>query len=110
MSIEHYIIKSFTKDKAVFLKYYPLISHVKVDNMLERILKTINDYYLEFEEHSYISQDELIAYLDIINPHLKDRDVYVDIIKLIYEVDVSDSIAEVKIRQLIEKDAAGTTL
>lgn len=104
--IEHAIIKSFVKDKDVFLKYYPKISNIKLDEALDKILKVIDAYYLEYEDHAYIGNAELKAYLSIQYPQLKDRDVYEDIINMVYEVDISDSVSETRIKQLIEKDMA----
>jgi replicative DNA helicase len=101
-----YIIKSFVKDIEVYNKYFNRISTIKVDQPFDKILGCIGDYYKEYTDHTYISKDELTEYLKLCNPHLKDESVYVHAINRIYDCDVSDSLAETKIKQLIEQDAA----
>ena len=104
--IEHYIIKSLVKKRETYERLIPKLNSITFDSTLKKLLNIIEHYYSNFEDHQYISQDQLIAYMDILYPSLKDRDVYVTLIKNIYKVDTSNKLTELKINQLKLKDYA----
>ncbi len=102
--LEYSILKSLVKDKTIYTSYYKYIKDISLEKELITILKTIDNYYTEYPEHTYISKDELINYFNYLYPILKDKQIYLDIINNIYNIDTSDSLTSSLIKQLIEKD------
>ncbi len=102
--LEYSIFKSLLKDKTIYTSYYKYIKDIILEKELTIILNTINKYYIEYTEHSYISKDELVSYLNYLYPILKNKELIINIINNIYTIDTSDSLVSLLIKQLIEKD------
>lgn len=106
MSTELSILKAFSKDKEVYDKYIDQLDSIKLDTHPAKILKLIESYYDQHEDHKYISEDELTAWYNLQNPNAKHKEVYEQIISNIFSIDTSDSVAIRLIESLIEKDVA----
>lgn len=102
--LEYSIFKSLIKDKQIYTSYYKYIKNITLEKELTIILNTINNYYIEYTEHTYISKDELISYLNYLYPILNNKETILTIIDNIYTIDTSDSLTSLLIKQLIEKD------
>lgn len=101
---EYSILKSFLKDKNLYNKYNNKISNIKTEREIGIVFKLIEDYYNRYEDHNYISIDELKTFFKYQYPSVKNPEVFDIIFQNIIDCDTSDSLAADIIRQYIEKD------
>lgn len=104
--LELSVIKSFIKDRGVFEEYYPKLKDLVLEKEIKTILTTISKYYRKYDNHYYISIDELAGYFKLQYPNAKNKELYDQIFKQVSELGTSDSLATDLIHCLIEKDRA----
>lgn len=100
------VFKLFAKDREVWEKNYKAIQNIAWEKETKNLFNLISKYYKEFPENRYISKDELLEFLKIEYPTLKDKTLYIDLIDTIYNIDTSREVATTLITQLIMKDFA----
>lgn len=102
--LEYIIIKLFTKEKVQYLKYHSIISKLSLELEIQDVINLIASYYESYPEHDYISQDELLNFLQLEYQSSKKAVTLKEVILKSLALDVSDSLASDTVRMLIEKD------
>lgn len=100
------LIKYFIKNKTNFTQHKNIFKELTLEKEINLIFKLIENYYTDIEHHEYIGEDELISYFLIQYPLIKEKDIILEMIKLIYSVDISNSLIQEHIKNLVEKDVA----
>lgn len=100
----------FCKNKDTYNKYSKYISINNITKEYNNILLVIKDYYDKFEEHNYLSSDELRSWFHHCNPTIKDRELYDEILDRLGALDISDSVAEEIVINMIEKEYANKVI
>ena len=106
MTPELLILKLFLKNKENYLKYNHILLSLILDKEFMIIFRTIEKYYETIPTHNYIGQDEFNNFFLLHHNTLKDKEILLELVKQIYEVDVSDSLMGEVIKNLLEKDIA----
>jgi replicative DNA helicase len=98
------LFKLFIKDINYFNLYKNIVEDFILDKQYKFIYNLIVDYYNKYNHHTYIEKQELISFFNLNFSLLKDKDIYLDTIELMYTLEVSDSLIKDIIKNLIEKD------
>ena len=101
---EQLLLRFFMRDRENYNKYFHVTTSIIFDKEISTILKTIEQYYNTIEHHNYISFDEFTNFFNINNSTLKDKESIITIAKLIYDIDVSDSLILEVIKNMVERD------
>ena len=106
MTPESLLLKYFIRDREHYTKYGHIMSSTVLDKEFATIFKTIEKYYDTIPTHNYISMDEFNNFFGMNNSTLKDKDLILELVKQIYDVDVSSSLIMEVVKNLVEKDVA----
>jgi replicative DNA helicase len=102
--IEHLILRLFVRDKQICDRFFSNLSKLTLEKEISLLLRLIHQYYSQYQTHTYISQDELVAFYDLEFPGAKGRPTILSIIQQVYQIETSDSLASDVVKKLIEKD------
>lgn len=98
------LFKLFIKDINYFNLYRNIVEDFILDKQYKFIYNLIVDYYNKYNHHTYIEKQELISFFNLNFSLLKDKEMYLDTIELMYSLEISDSLIKDIIKNLIEKD------
>lgn len=104
--VELAVLKLFTKDKGIFLKYRNVFSSTAQEDEITLLFNLITRYYTVCTEHEYISEDELVSFYHLEYPAHKNAEHYKTIIHKIYSLQTSRDLAEELIVGLINRHYA----
>lgn len=103
---EMIILKLFCSSVDIYNRYNKYINSSNITKEYINILQVIKEYYNKFEEHKYLSSDELRTWFNHLNPAIKDRELYDTIFDRLEALDISDTVAEEIVTNLVEKEYA----
>lgn len=107
---EMIILKLFCSSVDIYNRYNKYINSSNITKEYINILQVIKEYYNKFEEHKYLSSDELRTWFHHLNPAIKDSELYDTIFDRLEALDISDTIAEEIVTNLIEKEYANKVI
>jgi len=88
------ILKLFIQNRNIYNRYNSYINTTNITKEYNNILLVIKDYYNKFEEHNYLSSDELRSWFHHCNPTIKDKEIYESLFDRLDTLDISTSVAE----------------
>lgn len=103
--LELSILKLLLK-KDNFIKYNSIITKLNTEKEIRILIYLIIKYYDEFDNHYFISIDELKTYFYLNYPSERNSKEYELIFDRLASLDISDSVASNVVRQYIEYDCA----
>lgn len=105
--IELNILKLFVEKRELFDKYSGYLKRMENLNVDINLLhRTIQEYYDKYPEHTYIGEEELTTFYDLIHPQNRKRGDHKELIRRIYAAEVSTDIMTDLVEQLIEQQFA----
>ena len=100
------IIKLFCSSVDLYNRYNRYINKTNITKEYLVILESLKEYYNKFEEHKYLSSDELKTWFHHVNPAIKDKELYDALFERLSSLDISDTVAEEIVTNMIEKEYA----
>lgn len=105
------VLKLFTEKRKMFEQYNSYMRKMdNLDRAISILLRTIQKYYDQYPEHSYIGSDELWAFYEAQNPNSKERQMHLELINKMYDLDVSTDMMETLLEQIMERYHASQIL
>lgn len=107
--IELSILKLLLK-KNNYLKYNNNIYNIKTEQEIYKILVCISKYYEAYNNHEYISVDELKTFFYLEYPSERTNAVYEQLFEKLQSLEVSDSVASSVVSHYIEREYSAKIL
>lgn len=102
-TIQEIILLKFLLDKENFVKYFPYVKELNLEQESSTILNSIKQYFDEYPDKTHIDVQELITFNYLKNPLTKKKGVYEELFKKLEETNFNSALVEENFNNILEK-------